>query len=187
MIARARLGWLGRFARCQQLARSCGSTTHTRRSPAGGKAAMPSLPLRYEQGVILGGITQPLLARCLFRQRRDRRNLTVGHHNRRALLSCPHEICGAGLRFWPAASGDARSRLCARVDGLPSLPLPSLRSSTGKWPAALARSVRWLVGLVAAVKDWRELVGPEVSAKVDAIDKIESAVNNGPITGSRAD
>ena len=29
---------------------------------------------------------------------------------------------------------------------------------------------------VAAVENWRELVGPEVSVKVDAIDKIEWAV-----------
>ena len=29
---------------------------------------------------------------------------------------------------------------------------------------------------VAAVENWRELVGPEVSAKVDAIDEIECAV-----------
>jgi hypothetical protein len=31
---------------------------------------------------------------------------------------------------------------------------------------------------VAAVENWRELVGPEVSAKVDAIDKFEWAVTN---------
>ena len=39
---------------------------------------------------------------------------------------------------------------------------------------------------VAAVENWRELVGPEVSARVDAIDEIERAVNNGPFTGDRA-
>ena len=39
---------------------------------------------------------------------------------------------------------------------------------------------------VAAVENWRELVGPEVSAKVDAIDEIEWAVNSGPFTASRA-
>ena len=37
---------------------------------------------------------------------------------------------------------------------------------------------------VAAVENWRELVGPEVSARVDAID--ERAVNRGPFTVSRA-
>jgi len=31
---------------------------------------------------------------------------------------------------------------------------------------------------VAAVENWRELVGPEVSAKVDAIDKFEWAVTS---------
>src|SRR6201993_344354 len=36
---------------------------------------------------------------------------------------------------------------------------------------------------VAAAENWRELVGPEVSAKVDAIDEIESAVTSGPFTG----
>ena len=39
---------------------------------------------------------------------------------------------------------------------------------------------------VAAVETWRELVGPEVSVKVDAIDEIEWAVNSGPLTVSRA-
>jgi hypothetical protein len=39
---------------------------------------------------------------------------------------------------------------------------------------------------VAAVENWRELVGPEVSAKVDAIDEIEWAVNSGAFTVSRA-
>ena len=38
---------------------------------------------------------------------------------------------------------------------------------------------------VETVENWRELVGPEVSAKVDAIDEIEWAVNNGPSTASR--
>jgi hypothetical protein len=37
---------------------------------------------------------------------------------------------------------------------------------------------------VAAVDDWRELVGPEASAKIDAIDEIECAVNNGLSTGA---
>jgi hypothetical protein len=37
---------------------------------------------------------------------------------------------------------------------------------------------------VAAVENWRELVGPEVSAKVDAIDEIEWALNSGPFTGA---
>ena len=40
---------------------------------------------------------------------------------------------------------------------------------------------------VAAAENWRELVGPEVSAKVDAIDEIEWAVNSGALTVSRAD
>src|ERR1700746_2122415 len=39
---------------------------------------------------------------------------------------------------------------------------------------------------VVAVENWRKLVGPEVSAKVDAIHEIEWAVNNGPSTPSRA-
>jgi hypothetical protein len=34
------------------------------------------------------------------------------------------------------------------------------------------------------VENWRELVGPEVCARVDAIDEIEWAVNNGPFTGA---
>ena len=39
---------------------------------------------------------------------------------------------------------------------------------------------------VAARENWRELVGPEVSARVDAIDEIELAVNSGASTVSRA-
>src|ERR1700750_2035149 len=39
---------------------------------------------------------------------------------------------------------------------------------------------------VAAAENWRELVGPEVSAKVDAIEEIEWATNDGPFTGDRA-
>jgi hypothetical protein len=39
---------------------------------------------------------------------------------------------------------------------------------------------------VESVENWRQLVGPEVAAKVDAIDKIEWAVNNVPSTASRA-
>ena len=39
---------------------------------------------------------------------------------------------------------------------------------------------------VAAVKNWRELVGPEIASKVDAIDAIEWAVNKGPFPASRA-
>jgi hypothetical protein len=31
--------------------------------------------------------------------------------------------------------------------------------------------------------NWREVVGPELAAKVDAIDEIEWAANNGPFTG----
>ena len=37
---------------------------------------------------------------------------------------------------------------------------------------------------VAAVENWRELVGPKASARVDAIDEIERAVNIGPFTWS---
>jgi hypothetical protein len=37
---------------------------------------------------------------------------------------------------------------------------------------------------VEPVENWRELVGPEVAAKVDAIDEIEWAVNSGPFTGA---
>ena len=37
---------------------------------------------------------------------------------------------------------------------------------------------------VAAVENWRELVGPEVSAKVDAIDEAEWALHGGPFTGA---
>src|ERR1700739_1726698 len=36
----------------------------------------------------------------------------------------------------------------------------------------------------AAAENWRELVGPEVSAKIDASDEIEWAVNSGPFTGA---
>src|SRR5208283_1891870 len=39
---------------------------------------------------------------------------------------------------------------------------------------------------VAPVENWRELVGPEVSAKVDAIGAIEWAVNIDLLTGRRA-
>jgi hypothetical protein len=38
---------------------------------------------------------------------------------------------------------------------------------------------------VAPVENWRELVGPEVCARVDAIDEIEWAVNNGLFPASR--
>ena len=38
---------------------------------------------------------------------------------------------------------------------------------------------------VETVENWRELVGPEVSAKVDAVDEVEWAVNSGPFTWSR--
>ena len=37
---------------------------------------------------------------------------------------------------------------------------------------------------VAAAENWRELVGPEVSAKVDAIDEIEWAGTSAPLTGA---
>jgi hypothetical protein len=37
---------------------------------------------------------------------------------------------------------------------------------------------------VEPVEHWRELVGPDVSAKVDAIDEIEWAVNGTPFTGA---
>jgi hypothetical protein len=37
---------------------------------------------------------------------------------------------------------------------------------------------------VAAVENWRELVGPEVSAKVDAVDQVEWAVNSARFAGS---
>lgn len=39
---------------------------------------------------------------------------------------------------------------------------------------------------VAAVENWRELVGAEVSARVDAIDEVKSALNSCPFTVSRA-
>jgi hypothetical protein len=39
---------------------------------------------------------------------------------------------------------------------------------------------------VETVENWRELVGPEVRARVDAIYEIEGGVNNGPSTASRA-
>jgi hypothetical protein len=35
---------------------------------------------------------------------------------------------------------------------------------------------------IAPVENWRELVGPEVAAKVDAIDEIGWAVKSGPFT-----
>jgi hypothetical protein len=34
----------------------------------------------------------------------------------------------------------------------------------------------------AAVENWRELIGPEGSAQVDAIDEVKRAVNSGPLT-----
>jgi hypothetical protein len=37
---------------------------------------------------------------------------------------------------------------------------------------------------VEPVENWRELVGPEVSAKVDAVDEIEWAVTSAPLTGA---
>jgi hypothetical protein len=37
---------------------------------------------------------------------------------------------------------------------------------------------------VEPVGNWRELVGPELAAKVDAIDEIEWAANSGPFTGA---
>jgi hypothetical protein len=37
---------------------------------------------------------------------------------------------------------------------------------------------------VAAAENWRELVGPEVCARVDAIDEIEWAANSGPFIGA---
>ena len=37
---------------------------------------------------------------------------------------------------------------------------------------------------VAPVENWRELVGPEVSAKVDAISEIEWATTSGAFTGA---
>jgi hypothetical protein len=37
---------------------------------------------------------------------------------------------------------------------------------------------------VEPVQHWRELVGPDVSAKVDAIDQIEWAVTSGALTGA---
>ena len=39
---------------------------------------------------------------------------------------------------------------------------------------------------VGAVENWRELVGPEVSVRVDAIHEIEWAVNSGPFIWSLA-
>lgn len=39
---------------------------------------------------------------------------------------------------------------------------------------------------VEPVENWRRLVGPEVAAKVDGIDEIEWAINNGPFPTSRA-
>ena len=37
---------------------------------------------------------------------------------------------------------------------------------------------------IEPVENWRELVGPEGSAKVDAIDEAEWAVTSGPFTGA---
>jgi hypothetical protein len=37
---------------------------------------------------------------------------------------------------------------------------------------------------VEPVENWRELVGPEVAAKVDAIDDVEWPVTSGPLTGA---
>src|SRR5712671_2158594 len=35
---------------------------------------------------------------------------------------------------------------------------------------------------VEAVENWREIVGPEVSAKVDTVDQVEWALNGAPTT-----
>jgi hypothetical protein len=37
---------------------------------------------------------------------------------------------------------------------------------------------------VEPIEDWRELVGPDISARVDSIDEIECAVNSGPLAGA---
>jgi hypothetical protein len=37
---------------------------------------------------------------------------------------------------------------------------------------------------VAPVENWRELVGPGVAAKVDAIDEVEWPATSGPLTGA---
>src|SRR6266550_1815432 len=39
---------------------------------------------------------------------------------------------------------------------------------------------------VEPVENWRGVVGPEVAAKVDAVDEIEWAVNTDPFSGSSA-
>ena len=39
---------------------------------------------------------------------------------------------------------------------------------------------------VAAVENWRALVGPEVTARVDVIDRVKRAVNSRPFTWGRA-
>jgi hypothetical protein len=65
------------------------------------------------------------------------------------------------------------------------------RSSTTPFKEDLRAFLR-LLGLsgridyawVAAVENWRELVGPEVSAKVDAVDQVEWAVNSARFAGS---
>jgi hypothetical protein len=66
------------------------------------------------------------------------------------------------------------------------------RSSTTPFKEDLRAFLKWHgisgridYAWVAAVENWRELVGPEVSTRVDAIDEIERAVNSGPFTWSR--
>jgi hypothetical protein len=39
---------------------------------------------------------------------------------------------------------------------------------------------------IEAVQNWREIVGPEVSAKVDTVDQVEWAVNGARSTGNQA-
>jgi hypothetical protein len=78
---------------------------------------------------------------------------------------------------------------CAELDALQKRGLLQwfdARSSTTPFnedPRPLLRlhgiSGRIDYGWVAAVENWRELVGPEVAAKVDGTTKSKSAVNSG--------
>jgi hypothetical protein len=81
----------------------------------------------------------------------------------------------------------------ADLDGLQELGLPQwydARSSTTPFKQD-PRPLLQLHGIsggidfawVAAVENWREIVGPEVSAKVDAIDEIEWAVTGSSSSG----
>src|SRR5437763_12996790 len=107
------------------------------------------------------------------------------------------ELTDKEIQLWAQLSRDRglyAERKGADLDALQKLGLLQwfdARSSTTPFKEDL-RAFLTLHGIsgridytwVAAIENWRELVGPEVSARVDAID--ERAVNSAPLTLSRA-